>query len=117
MNGKLLLFTVFLVAMLVPNVYAAPDDTVNLQDLPTYLAEKLSIPTFAGQLLACSIFLMMFLLPIAWFARRNMMLTLLVGFILLGFFIAVGWLPYWFLLIISLLVAGLWSAKMKGWVS
>ena len=117
MNVKLLLFTVFLVAMLIPQVYAAEDDTVNLQDLPTYLAEKLNIPTFAGQLLACSIFLVMFLLPIAWFARRNMMLTLLVGFVLLGFFIAVGWLPFWFLLIISLIVAGLWSAKMKGWVS
>jgi len=118
LNVKLLLLIVLLAVLInVPNAYAAEDDTVNLLDLPEHLAAKLGIPTFAGQLLACTIFTVMFLFPIAFFARRNMMLTLIAGFVLLGFFIAVGWLPYWFLLIIVLAIAGLWSGTIREWLS
>ena len=119
MNVKLLLFTVFLVALLIPQVYAQNenDDTINLLEIPDHLATALGIPLFASQLLTCSLVMLIVLLPIAIFAKRNTILTLIIGFTLMGFFIAIGWMPFWFLLVIALLIASLWSAKIKGWIS
>lgn len=110
------IITVLLMLSCMQVVYAADDD-VNLQKLPDHLAKRLNIPLFAAQLLACSIFLLMFLLPIALFSRGNLLLSLIVGIILLGFFIAVGWLSFWVLLILVLIVASLWSGKIRGWLS
>ena len=104
----------------IPHVYAqdeSKDDTINLLEIPDHLATALGIPLFASQLLTCSLVMLIVLLPIAIFAKRNTILTLIVGFTLMGFFIAVGWLPYWFLFVIALLIASLWSAKIKGWIS
>jgi len=57
-------------------------------------------------------------IPIAAYGKGNsLILCLIVDFTLMGFFVAIGWLPFWFMLIICLIVAALWSNKIKEWVS
>jgi len=117
---KALLFA-FLLFSLIPQVYAQDqqpsNEQINLLEIPSRLAKALGIPEFAGQLLTCALVMLIILLPIAIFSKGNMLLSLIVGFILLGFFVAVGWMPYWFMLIIVLIVSALWSSKIGGWLT
>ncbi|MEM5867569.1 MAG: hypothetical protein QXG39_06585 [Candidatus Aenigmatarchaeota archaeon] len=116
---KFIPFVLFFLGVIIPKVYAV-DETgeVNLLDLPAKLADALGIPLFAGQILACLIFLFIFLLPVAVFSKRNpTLIALLVGVPLLCFFVAVGWLHYWVLLVVILLVAVLYSDKVKEWIT
>jgi hypothetical protein len=112
------LLSIVIVLTIIPHVYAASDnDQVNLLDLPKKVAEALGIPEYAGKLLSCTFILFMVLLPIAIFSKGNMLLMLMIGILCLGFFVAVGWLEFWFILIIILVVAGLWSGKVRGWLT
>lgn len=116
----LLLFALFLLVM-IPNVYAVEDDdTVNLSEFPLKLSEMMTIPLFAAELLASSIILTLFVLPVVFacskFGKDVTIPALLVGFGALGFNIAMGWLPYWFLLVLALLVALLFAGSMRGWI-
>lgn len=119
-KAKALLFALLLFS-LIPQVYAQDqqpsNEQVNLLEIPSRLAKALGIPEFAGQLLTCALVMLIVLLPIAIFSKGNMLLSMMVGFILLGFFVAVGWMPYWFLLLIGLIVAGLWSSKIGKWIA
>jgi len=119
--GYLLLFALFLLVM-IPNVYATEDDdTVNLSEFPLKLSEMMTIPLFAAELLASSIILALFLLPTVFacsqFKKDVALPTIFMGFGALGFNIAMGWLPYWFLIVVALLVALLFAADMKGWIT
>lgn len=109
-----LLFTlVFLV--LVSNVYA--DDGVNLTDLPQQLATQLGIPLFAAQLLTTAIILSLPLLPALRFTRgktNQFFVMILLGFVTLGFCVAMTWLPVWMFVIISLVVALLFSDRLTS---
>jgi len=50
--------------------------------------------------------------------KTNQMYAILfVGFLVMSVCIALTWLPYWILLIVGLLVASLWSGKIKGWTT
>lgn len=118
MNRKLSLIPLFFFILLnlFSPVYATSD--VNMSAIPSYLADKLSIPTFAGQILATTIILMITLLPIALIRhRRGFVVELVVGTVVLGFSIAIGWLPYWFLLVVCLLIAGMFAGNMRKWVT
>ena len=117
--GFILLATIVMILISAPHVYAQNEEEgeVNLLELPNRLSEMLGIPLSAGKLLACTIFTAMFLLPIAIFSKGNMLLSAIVGLVLLGFFITIGWLDFWFILVICLLIAGLWSGKIKEWVT
>jgi len=112
-----LLFTLVFLA-LIPTVYA--DDPVNLSDLPQQLATQLTIPLFAGQILASSIILALFLLPTVFacskFGKDVIFPSLFMGFLSLSFCIAVGWLPTWILLITVLIVVALLSGQLRNWV-
>lgn len=112
-----LLFTLVFLA-LIPIVYA--DDPVNLSDFPQQLATQLTIPLFAGQILASSIILGLFLLPTVFacskFERDVIFPSLFMGFLSLSFCIAVGWLPTWLLLIVVLIVVALLSGNLRSWI-
>lgn len=112
------LISLVLILTVIPHVYAVSDeDQVNLLDLPKKLAEALGIPEFAGKILACTLILFIVLLPIAIYGKGNILLTLFIGFLALGFFVAVGWLDFWFILIITLMVAVMFSGKIKEWIT
>jgi len=84
---------------------------INLLNLPVILAERLGISTFAGQLLASCIFGLTFLLPLAIWG--SFVPTLIMGIMLLGFFVAIQWLPSWTMILICLLIAGLYGLRMR----
>jgi len=103
--------------MLISPVYAAD---VNLLDIPEQLAERLGVSTFAGGLIASAIFMMITVMPIAMITRKRntgFIAELVVGFVAMGVCIAINWLPYWFILILSMLVALMFAGKMREWIT
>jgi len=94
-------------------------------DLPKQLTERLGLPDsgdyFAGKILASCILLALFLLPTLFLCSRFnkdvLFPALFVGFMVLGFCTALGWLPYWFLLVICLLVATMFSGQIRNWIA
>ena len=124
MVGKLekrlgLLMYILVVFMLtaVVNVAYATEDAINLTEFPKQLAETLNIIEFAGGVLATLILMSLFLLPAMILARKNYMLHLTFVLSVMCFAIAVGWLPVWLLLLTVMVVAALWSGKVRDWIS
>lgn len=111
------LFPLFFL-MLISPVFA-PDD-VNLLDLPEQLGERLGVSTFAGGLIASAILFMITVLPIAMITRRRntgFIAELVVGFVVMGVCIAINWLPYWFILIFSMIVALMFAGRMREFIT
>lgn len=93
---------------------------VNITEIPQALSDKMGIPLFAGQLLCSGILLFLFLLPLAVLTRKrgaSWLAELIVGFVIMGVCIALQWLPYWFLIILSVLIALMFAGKMRGWIT
>jgi len=93
-------------------------EAINLMDFPTQLATQLGIPTFAGQILASSIILALFMFP-TLFLTRNFKIPaslsiLIMGFISMSLCVALGWLPIWTFMIISLVIALLYAKQILG---
>ena len=92
--------------------------TVDLTAFPQGLADRLGISLFAGQILASVIFLMLTLLPTIFLSKgKNPLAVLIVGLGSLGFCVAVNWLPYWFLLIVAMIVAFMFAGNVKNWIT
>lgn len=100
----------------IPSVYAAEGDNVNFMEFPQYLSNAIGVPLLASQLLISTIFLFAFMLPCAIWGKTSLP-AIIVGFSLMGFLIAVSWLPYWFLLLISLIVALIYAKEIKDLVA
>jgi len=91
---------------------------VNLLDLPQQLASRLGIPLFAGQVLAAIIMLMFCLLPILYLTRgKSAIAVIFGGFLALALCTALGWLSSWVILVIALVIAAMWSGKIKEWIT
>lgn len=91
-------------------------EELNLTDIPYRVADTLNINLFPAQLLCSIIFMMICILPITIIARSkhaSWIPELTVGLATMGFCIAIAWLPVWFILILSLLIALLFGTKMK----
>ena len=103
----------FLVLTLIIPVYAEDDEPdVNLLNLPEQLGNAWGISTFAAGIFMSTIMFFTFLFPlIIW--RKSGLIVLIVGFGIMGFCIAVGWLPYWIMLLISLLIAAMYASTIK----
>jgi len=95
---------------------AYAQDEIDLSTFPQGLADTLNISLFAGQLLASVIMMLIFMLPVVVYTK-TLLPPLFVGLLTLGFCIALGYLPVWFLLIISMLIAVLWGSKISGWIT
>lgn len=117
MKIRILMIALFSLLNMVSFVGAVDEENqVNLLDLPTKLANALGIPQFAGQILVCAIFMFMFMLPTVVYTK-TLLPPLFVGFLTMGFLIAVGWLPFWFLLIMCLMVALMFSGSMRDLIT
>jgi len=109
--------TILLSFSLIPTVFAVSDgSSADLSKLPNQLSDALMIPLFAGQILTVIIFLVMFELPVAIWGKGYFP-AVIVGFMVLAFCIAVGWLEPWFLLVEGLIVVALLSGKMRDWIA
>jgi len=101
-----------------PLAYAVDEDSqVNLLDVPLKVSEALGIPLFASQILCSAVVFVMFVLPVAFLSKKGYLPPLIVSFLVLGTTVAIGWLPYWFLLIISMIVALMFAGTMRDWIT
>jgi len=108
----------FLLSFLISIAHAEAD--IDISAIPQALADKMGIPLFATQLLCSGILLFIFIMPITLLSRKrgtSPIAELLLGFVILGVCLALGWLPYWILLILGLLVALLYADKITGKLS
>jgi len=108
----------FLFLALINSVHA--EETIDLTNVPQWLATQLGIPEFAGGILAFILLMLMTVLPFAIIARGRKAgfipeLALSLG--VMGLCIALEWLPYWFLLILGMLVALMFSGKMRDLIT
>ena len=116
----LCLFALLFFLGLTSVVYANDEDVVNLPDFPQKLADALGMPDnlFAGELLACSIVLALFLLPTVFacskFEKDVMIPSVFMGIMSLSFCVAMGWLPVWLFVLICLVVALVFQDKITG---
>lgn len=114
MKKKALLYLplFFLVLTLIIPVYAEDEPDVNIVNLPAQLADAWGISTFAAGLFMSTIVFFAFLLPlIIW--RKTGLITLVVGFSIMGFCIAIGWLPFWITILVGLLIIAMYGSQIK----
>lgn len=83
---------------------------------PEGLANQLSINDFTAGILLSAIFIIVFVLPMALWERRGIFGKLIVGVITLGFCVAVSWLPTYFLVIITILIAVMLAGVSRKWI-
>ena len=103
-----LVLTLFIIPVL------AQEEDVNLVNFPTQLAAHWGISTFAAGLFLSSLLAVAFLFPFMLWKKSGLMIVM-VGFSVMGFCIAIGWLPYWIMLMLSLLIASMFAGKItKG---
>ena len=89
------------------------DDVVDISKLPDKLAEALNAPLFAGQILASAIPFCLICFP-TFLLTKNSIAHISAIILSLSLTIALGWTPYWILLILGLIVAYLYANQMKG---
>lgn len=97
------------VLMNAPHVYAQGE--VDLTDLPSNLAKALGVSKAVAKLIASSCVMLLFLTPVLMLTK-NLYAIMMMGFITIGILIALGWLDFWFILVISLIIASLWGSKI-----
>ena len=120
MKYSIILLFLCLLVIPVSLVHASEEETVNLGDVPQKLADALGVSLFVGQLLASLIFMALFLFPTmliaGYFGGSGAVLytIIFVGLGSSGVCTALGWLPYWMMIVEALIVVGLWSSKMAG---
>lgn len=86
--------------------------------IPTGLAYRLGIPLFAGNILASLLLLLVFVMPFAVLRhRRGWLIELIMGMTSMVLCIALGWLPVYLLFILCMIVAMMFSGRMRGWIT
>lgn len=90
---------------------------IDFNSFPTQIADKLSISLFPAQILLSGVIMLMFLLPIALITRKRntqgAIPEVAMTLVIMGFCIALGWLPFWFLLVLSMLIALMFSTRVR----
>lgn len=81
----------------------------NFTAIPQALMDKLMLPNlWISELLATLILLMICLIPTLIFSK-NIVMGLVIGFIVIYFCTALGWLDGWITITLSMIVSALWS--------
>lgn len=119
--SRLLLPISLLGAYLLPLVHA---ETYDLSELPGNVGTYFNIGDFAGGLIVSAIFLLfptamiMFACARAKTSGETMFLAVLIcDFVLMGFLVALTWLPYWIFLVVCLLVAIMFAGKIRDLIT
>lgn len=118
MKRKLLFLPFFLALTLtlINTTQAVAGDDVNLSTFDDALAERFNISVFAGGMLATTILGLMFLIPVAVYTK-TLIPPMIMGILVIGFAIAVGWLDVFFMLIIVLVIAFMFSGTMRDLIT
>jgi hypothetical protein len=107
----------FLTLNLINEVYATDAASVDLTHLPDQVANALGIPVFAAGILCFIIMTFALMLPAMIWGKKGSMASLFIGLGVLGFGIAVAWLPFWFLLIIILIIAVMFAEDVRNMIT
>jgi len=89
------------------------DDVVDISQLPAKLAEALNMPLFAGQILASAIPFGLLCFP-TFLLTKNSIAHISAIILCLSLTVAFGWLPYWILLLLALIIAFIYANQLKG---
>lgn len=104
------LFFLICFSLIIP-VYA-DDPDINIMNLPAQLASAWGITEFAAGLFMSTLLCLAFLFTIAiW--KKTAFAPLIVGIGVMGFCIAIGWLPYWILIAVVMLIAAMSASRIK----
>jgi len=114
LTNFILFWLIYFALLLIYPVHATEE--VDLTDFPKQLSKRLNIPLFAAQLLTSGLFLALFLFP-TLLLTKNVLAHLMIGLIIMGFCVAMGWLHYWFILVTMVVVALMFSGKVRDWIS
>jgi len=116
MKGKVIFISLFFfLALTIPISFCYEDEgkDLNLTSFPKFLADSLSISEFAGGMVASMILTLAFVLPTALYSK-TLLPPMFIGMLSLGACVAFGWLDYWFLLVIAMLIALMFGSKMSS---
>ncbi len=79
---------------------------MGITDLPTQVGTALGITSSnAGLLLSCGVLVSIGMLCILMGRKMNVIATMIPMMSSMCFLVAIGWLPYWILLVIAVIVA------------
>lgn len=113
----LILLMVFLGFTLIHVVYGADYD-FDLPSVPQQLANRMGMSLFAGQILMSVITISLFTLPVLFLTKgKNIMVSLVIGILAMGFCVAIGWLGVWILLVVILFIGLLFASKAREWLT
>ncbi|MCJ7805726.1 hypothetical protein MUP46_03740 [Patescibacteria group bacterium] len=108
----------FLILNLINEVHATEESaSVDLTHLPDQVANALGIPVFAAGILCFVVMTFALMLPAMIWGKKGSMASLFIGIGVLGFGIAVAWLPFWFLLIIILIIAVMFAEDVRNMIT
>jgi len=111
LTNFILLWLVYSALLLIYPVDATGEE-VDLADFPKQLSERLNIPLFAAQILTSGLFLALFLFP-TLMLTKNVFAHLMIGFTILSFCVAMGWLPVFLMIMFVLVVVAMMAGKIK----
>jgi hypothetical protein len=118
MNKKIILMILISLVALTPMAHATDGEGINLSTFPQALADYFGVSLLAGQILATSIFLALFIFPLLVFTKgKNIMLTVIVSFLVMGTCLAFGWLPYWIFILTAVTVGLLFGGSIRDMIS
>lgn len=124
MKSRWLLLALTCLLLFVSPVFAVPEgDEVNLLNLPHQLGTALGVGDTAGGYFASMILLCLFLFPSimlsGYFGGQQsvMYTTLIVGLSITSLCVHLGWLPYWLLILVVIVVGLMFSGNVRGWIT
>jgi len=104
---------ILLFSFCVPVQAIEDDDVVDISKLPNKLAEALNMPLFAGQILASAIPFCLICFP-TFLLTKNSIAHISSIILMLSLTVAFGWMPYWILLLLALIIAFIYANQIKG---
>ena len=104
---------ILLFSFSVPVQAIEDDDVVDISKLPNKLAEALNMPLFAGQILASAIPFCLICFP-TFLLTKNSIAHISSIILMLSLTVAFGWMPYWILLLLALIIAFMYANQLKG---
>jgi len=104
-------FFLIVIVLTISQAHAEEPD-VDIVYIPQQLSDHLNIPLFASEILVSLLVMVSIALPLS-LLRAKGLLILIIFFPLMGFLIALGFLPVWIFLLVSLLVGLMYADKIK----
>lgn len=93
---------------------------IDITEIPARLSELLGVDTFTAQMICSAVIVLVTVCFVAFVIKKGHALTygvLITEFVVMGALIAMGWLPYWILLITCLAVAAMFAASMRDLIT